>query len=330
MLWPATSLFAPSQLPDGFRDDHFCNCFTHARCSVVKRTSKLCRPVLGALSRIIIAFVMPSRLDQIVAATRRKIAQSRARADLRLLERQAQNHTPRGFRQILKTRSRSGFSIIAEMKKASPSRGLIRADFDPPKLARELELAGAAALSVLTEEEFFQGSLENLQQASASTQLPCLRKDFIVDDFQLLEARAYCADAVLLIVAALSAAELSTLAKAARNHGLDILCEVHDEDELQSAIDAGCDLIGVNSRDLRTFTVDLDTAFRLAASIPTNVVRVAESGIHSGADIARLRSAGYQAFLIGESLMKAPSPGDALRTLIAEASSGQWSVVSGQ
>jgi indole-3-glycerol phosphate synthase len=182
----------------------------------------------------------------------------------------------------------------------------------------------------LTDEEFFQGSLENLRLASASTRLPCLRKDFIVDEFQLLEARAYHADAVLLIVAALSAAELSTLANSARNHELDILCEVHDEEELKRAVDAGCDLVGINSRDLRTFTVDLETAFRLAPLIPKNVVRVAESGIHSGADVARLRAAGYQAFLIGESLMKAASPGDALRTLIAEASSGQWAVVSGQ
>lgn len=273
---------------------------------------------------------MPSRLDQIVATARRKIAQSRAGADLRLLERQAQNHTPRGLRQTLETRTRKGLAIIGEMKKASPSRGLLRADFDPARLARELESAGAAALSVLTEEEFFQGSLENLQQASASTQLPCLRKDFILDEFQLLEARAYGADAILLIVAVLSSAELSTLAHAARDRGLDVLCEVHDEHELQRAVDAGCDLIGVNSRDLRTFVVDLETAFRLAASIPKNVVRVAESGIHSGADIARLRAAGYQAFLIGESLMKAESPGDALRALIAEACSGRCSVVSGQ
>lgn len=271
---------------------------------------------------------MPSRLDQIVAATRRKIAHSRAGADLRQLERLAQNHTPRGFRGILEARSSHGFSIVAEIKKASPSRGLIRADFDPAKLARELEIAGAAALSVLTEEEFFQGSMDNLQLASASTHLPCLRKDFIVDEFQILEARAYCADAILLIVAALSASELSTLARRARDQELDILCEVHDERELQHAVDAGCDLIGVNSRDLRTFAVDLETAFRLAPLIPTNVVRVAESGIHSGADLARLRAVGYQAFLIGESLMKAKSPGDALRALIAVASSGQRLAVS--
>ena len=274
--------------------------------------------------------MMPSRLDQIVATTRRKIAQSRAGADLRLLERQAQNHTPRGFRRTIETMSRSGIAIIAELKKASPSRGLIRTDFDPARLARELELAGAAAISVLTEEESFQGSLENLQHASASTHLPCLRKDFIVDEFQLLEARAFCADAVLLIVAALSATELSTLARTARDHGLDVLCEVHDEEELRRAVDTGCDLIGVNSRDLRTLAVDLETTFRLAPLIPTNVVRVAESGIHSGADIARLRAIGYQAFLVGEELMKAESPADALRTLIAQANSGQWSVVSGQ
>lgn len=268
---------------------------------------------------------MPSKLDQIVAATRRKIARSQADADLRLFERQAQSHTPRGFRQNIERHD--GVAIIAEIKKASPSRGLIRADFDPARLAHELALAGAAALSVLTDEEFFQGSLQNLQQASASTQLPCLRKDFIVDEFQLLEARAYCADAVLLIVAALSAAELSRLARSARQHGLDILCEVHNEEELQRATDAGCDLIGVNSRDLRTFAVDLDTAFRLAPLIPKNVVRIAESGIHSGADIARLRAAGYQAFLVGEALMKANSPGSSLRALIAEASSGELSVV---
>jgi indole-3-glycerol phosphate synthase len=149
--------------------------------------------------------------------------------------------------------------------------------------------------------------------------LPCLRKDFIVDEFQLLEARAYGADAVLLIVAALSPAELVGLAMQTRDYDLDILCEVHDEEELQRALDAGCNLIGVNSRDLRTFAVDLKTALRIAGSIPQNVVGVAESGIHAGADIARLRAAGYHAFLIGESLMKAESPGKALKTLLAEA-----------
>src|SRR5256884_4047778 len=269
---------------------------------------------------------MPSSLDQIVAATRRRIAQCRARADFRLLERQAQNHAPRGFRQILEEGSRNGFSIIAEMKKASPSRGLVRSDFDPARLARELELAGAAALSVLTEEEFFQGSLDNLQQASASTQLPCLRKDFIVDEFQLLEARAYSADAVLLIVAALSQAELAKLVAGAAECSLDVLCEVHDIEELRRAVDAGCNLIGVNNRDLRTFKVDLQTAIRLAELIPEDATRVAESGIQTAGDIARLRAMGYDAFLIGESLMKAGSPGDALRALVGRALSTQASV----
>jgi indole-3-glycerol phosphate synthase len=262
---------------------------------------------------------MPASLDQIVAATRRRIAEMKPAADLRLLERQAGNHVPRGFRRGLESKSQNGIAVIAELKRASPSRGLIRSDFDSASLAKELEAAGAAALSILTDEEFFQGSLENLRRASASTKLPCLRKDFIVDEFQLLEARANGADAVLLIVAALSPEELELLAGRAREYGLDVLCEVHDEEELRRAEDAGCTLIGVNSRDLRTFKVDLQTAFRLADSIPKTALRVAESGINNGTDIARLRAAGYQAFLIGESLMKAKSPGEALKGLLAEA-----------
>jgi indole-3-glycerol phosphate synthase len=261
---------------------------------------------------------MPANLHQIVAATRRKLAETRQTADLPALERRAREHTTRGFRRALEARGRSGAAIIAELKKASPSRGLIRADFDPETLAKDLEEAGATALSVLTDAEFFQGSLENLRLASASTKLPCLRKDFLVDEFQILEARANGADAILMIVAALSQAELMTMVRRASDHGLDVLCEVHDEQELERAIDAGCNLIGVNSRDLRTFKVDLETAFRLAALIPKNVLAVAESGIRNGGDVARLCAAGYQAFLIGESLMKAESPGKALQVLLAE------------
>jgi indole-3-glycerol phosphate synthase len=262
---------------------------------------------------------MPSSLDQIVAATRRSVAETKPKADLRELERQAADHAPRGFRRALKSASEAGIAVIAELKKASPSRGVIRSDFNSENLAKELESAGAVALSVLTDAEFFQGSLENLRLASSKTNLPCLRKDFIVDEFQLLEARANAADAILLIVAALSDAELKVLARRAADYQLDVLCEVHEEVELQHAVDAGCGMIGVNSRDLRTFTIDLETAFRLAGLIPKNVLRVAESGIHNGADIAQLHSAGYQAFLIGESLMKAHSPGEALRALMAEA-----------
>ena len=262
---------------------------------------------------------MPASLDQIVAATRRRVAETKAGVDLRQLDRLARNHVPRGFRRSLESASSNGIAVIAELKRASPSRGLIRRDFNPVSLAQELESAGAAALSVLTDAEFFQGSLENLHRASASTKLPCLRKDFIIDEFQLLEARANGADAVLLIVAALSATELKRLARGAGEYNLDVLCEVHDQDELQHAVDAGCTLIGVNNRNLRTFQVDLETAIRLADSIPKNALRVAESGIHSGVDIARLHAAGYQSFLIGESLMKAKSPGEALKALLAEA-----------
>jgi indole-3-glycerol phosphate synthase len=262
---------------------------------------------------------MPVFLDQIVSATRRKVAEAKAATDLRELELRAEQHVPRGFRRVLEEKSRVGVAVIAELKKASPSKGLIRAEFCVEELAKELEAAGAAALSVLTDEEFFQGSLENLRLASAGVKVPCLRKDFIVDEFQLLEARANSADAVLLIVAALSNAELNRLALGARLNGLDVLCEVHDETELQRALDTGCDLIGVNTRDLRTFKVDVETAFRLAERLPKNVVRVAESGIGTGEDIARLRAAGYQAFLIGESLMRAERPGEALRELVASA-----------
>jgi indole-3-glycerol phosphate synthase len=268
---------------------------------------------------------MPVSLDQIVGATRGKVAAAKRTADLRELERRAEQHVPRGFRRALEEKSRAGVAVIAELKKASPSKGLIRAEFCAEELARELEAAGAAALSVLTDEEFFQGSLENLRMASAAVKVPCLRKDFIVDEFQLLEARANSADAVLLIVTALTNAELNRLAVGARLNGLDVLCEVHDEPELQRALDAGCDLIGVNTRDLRTFKVDAETAFRLAARLPKNVVKVAESGIRSSEDIARLRAAGYQAFLIGESLMRADSPGAALRALV---SSTQYPVPS--
>jgi indole-3-glycerol phosphate synthase len=269
---------------------------------------------------------MPVFLDQIITSTRRKVVEAKRGADLRELERRAEQHVPRGFRRALEEKSRAGVAVIAELKKASPSKGLIRAEFCVEELARELEAAGAAALSVLTDEEFFQGSLENLRLASAVVKVPCLRKDFIVDEFQLLEARANSADAVLLIVAALSNAELNRLALGARLNGLDVLCEVHNDDELQRALDAGCDLIGVNTRDLRTFEVDGETAFRLAERIPKNVVRVAESGIRSGEDVARLRAAGYQAFLIGESLMRAERPGEALRELVA---STQYRVPSG-
>ena len=274
--------------------------------------------MLSGSSRIITRFGV-SFLADIVAATRRRVVECRANSDLRELERQAAAHNPRGFRRALESASNSGVAVIAELKKASPSRGVIRRDFDPAKLAGELEQAGAAALSVLTDEEFFQGSLANLMTASSSTRIPCLRKDFIVDEFQILEARANRADAILLIVAALEQAELVSLVRRASEIDLDVLCEVHDEEQLQRALEADCNLIGVNNRDLRTFKISLETAFGLAERIPAGVFAVAESGIDSGADIARLRGAGYKGFLIGESLMRAKSAGEELKSLLAEA-----------
>jgi indole-3-glycerol phosphate synthase len=174
-------------------------------------------------------------------------------------------------------------------------------------------------LSVLTDEKFFQGSLENLRLASAAVGIPCLRKDFMVDEFQVLEARANAADAILLIVAALTDGELRTLRDSAKAHGLDVLCEVHDALELERALALDCECVGVNSRDLRTFEVSLDRACELAAKLPKSAVRVAESGIHTAADMRRLRAAGYEAFLIGESLMRQPHPGEALAQLLSEA-----------
>ena len=262
---------------------------------------------------------MTAYLDQIVAATRRRLSQGGGTANRLELEAAATKHVPRGFRRSLQAKAKNDVAVIAELKKASPSRGLIRDNFDPGTLARELEIAGAAGLSVLTDVEFFQGSLDNLRLASIATQLPCLRKDFIVDKIQIVEALAYGADAILLIVAALSETELIALAGHAQKFNLDVLCEVHDEEEVKRALDAGCDLIGVNSRDLRTFKVDLSAAIRLGEKISNNVVRVAESGIHTGQDIARLRAAGYDGFLVGESLMRALSPGEALCNLLKAA-----------
>jgi indole-3-glycerol phosphate synthase len=262
---------------------------------------------------------MESILQQIVSETRRRCAEPVLASRRSELERLAAQHRPRGLRKHLLQAAERGPAVIAELKKASPSRGLIRESFSAADLAVEMAEAGAAALSILTEEKHFQGSLENLRRASQSVSIPCLRKDFIVHPLQVLEARAYRGDAVLLIVAALSDAELKLLRGAARDLELDVLCEIHEQCELTRALDCGFDIIGVNNRDLRTFEVTLETSLRLNARIPLTALRVAESGINTAADIARLRSAGYQAFLIGESLMKQPSPGDALRSLLAGA-----------
>jgi indole-3-glycerol phosphate synthase len=260
-----------------------------------------------------------TKLDEILSVTRERVALSKQRADLRALESAAAAHVPRGFRRRLLAMSQLGPAVIAELKKASPSKGLLRSAFPVAELACQLARGGASALSVLTDEKFFLGSLASLCEASAATELPCLRKDFIVDEFQVLEARASHADAILLILSALDDETFHRLMERARSLDLDVLCEVHDQQELQRALEGGADIIGVNSRDLRTFQVNLNTVLELSTLIPNHVLRVAESGISSGAEIKDLHSFGYQAFLIGEALMRAEDPEKKLEQLLHDA-----------
>ena len=262
---------------------------------------------------------MRAALSDILAAARRRVDSARRNADLREVERLAEAHTPRGFRRALARKAADGVAVIAELKKASPSKGMIRGTLHIGGVAHQFEQAGAAALSVLTEEQFFHGELCDLAEASAATELPCLRKDFMVDEFQFLEALANRADAVLLILSVLSDVEFSCFHQRSRELGLDALCEVHDESELKRALDLGAEIIGVNNRDLRTFEVDLGTAERLAEKIPAGVLRIAESGIQDGNDIRRLRACGYDAFLIGETLMRANNAGAKLAQMLAQA-----------
>ncbi|AXC11355.1 Indole-3-glycerol phosphate synthase [Acidisarcina polymorpha] len=238
-------------------------------------------------------------------------------AHLPSLEALAAAHQPRGFAAALRRKSEYGPAIIAELKKASPSKGLIRPEFDVEFLAKSLERGGASCLSVLTEEKFFQGSLRNLELASSVTTLPCLRKDFIVDEFQILEARAHQADAILLIAAALEDGELRQFNDAAHRLGLDVLCEVHTAEELARVSDLGCDAYGVNNRDLVSFNVRLEVSLELAEKLPIGAVHVAESGIHTAEDLTRLRNAGFHAFLVGESLMRQADPGEGIAKLLA-------------
>ena len=266
---------------------------------------------------------MSTHLDSIVATTRATVAASKARVSAAELERLAADHQPRGFAAELRTRSVSGPAVIAELKKASPSKGLIRADFDVAWLAERYAAGGAAALSVLTDEPYFQGSLRNLELASGAVSLPCLRKDFTIDEYQLLEARAHRADAILLIAAALTNDEMLRFTRTAHALDLDVLCEVHTGAELDRvlALTEAPDAIGVNNRDLRTFEVRLETSLDLVSRIPSSVIRVAESGIAAAADVSRLRAAGFDAFLVGESLMRQPDPAAALLALLAQSES---------
>lgn len=260
-----------------------------------------------------------TKLDEILSATRERVARTKLEANLRKMEQEAAGHPPRGFRRRLQAMSQLGPAVIAELKKASPSKGVLRGTFPVGLLANQLARNGASALSILTDEQFFQGSLTNLIEASTATDLPCLRKDFIVDEFQILEARATHADAILLILAALDDATFRRLLDYAQSLELDALCEVHNIDELKRALDGGADTIGVNSRDLRTFDVNLHGLMEMVDSIPSHILRIAESGIEKGADIRDLHAAGYQAFLIGETLMRADDPGQRLQGLLQEA-----------
>jgi indole-3-glycerol phosphate synthase len=257
-------------------------------------------------------------LGKIVAATRERVQQRKHEFPIeRIL---AQAPTPGARRHFAPALREPGrVNVIAEFKRRSPSRGVIRDDLHPVAVAQAYEIGGAAALSVLTDEPFFGGSLQDLQEARAATLLPTLRKDFIVDAYQVREAWIAGADAVLLIAAVLDDAELVELHRVACELELDALVEVHDAHELRRALAAGASLVGVNSRDLRTMEVRLETALELAPQLPDDVVAVAESGIQSGADVQRLRAAGYDGFLIGERLMSAKDPGRALEELLKDA-----------
>jgi len=260
----------------------------------------------------------PDLLSAIVASVRRQVEVRREAEPLAGLERRAQARSPRGdaFRAALA--APGGPNVIAECKRRSPSRGMLCAQYDPATIAAGYQAAGAAAISVLTEPTFFDGSLEHLSAVRAAVSVPVLRKDFVVDEYQLFEARAAGADAVLLVVAALGAGALRRLARRAADLDLAALVEVHDMRELDTALEAGPALLGVNARDLRTLRIDPAVVSSLIDRIPPEVTAVAESGLRDAGEIRRLRAAGYRAFLVGERLMTAVAPGDALAALIGQ------------
>jgi indole-3-glycerol phosphate synthase len=257
---------------------------------------------------------VPDILARIVARKREELASPGPAPDE--LADLAQRVERRDFRAALE---RNPPAIISEIKKASPSKGILTTDFNPVRIAREYEQGGAAALSVLTDRSFFQGSLADLECARAAVKLPVLRKDFTLAEYHVLEAAAAGADAILLIAAILDERQIRDLRESAARWGMAALVEAHDERELDRAIAAGAGIIGVNNRNLTDFQVTLETSLRLAERIPAGVVRVSESGIHTAADVTRLRAAGYQAFLVGEHLMQAGRPAAALRALVTPA-----------
>lgn len=250
-------------------------------------------------------------LDEILETKRREVAEAKERCSLdQLRSMPAYAPARKGFAAALKREQ--GRAIIAEIKKASPSKGLIREHFEPELHARQYEQAGARCISVLTDESYFQGSLAILQAVRGHTELPLLRKDFTIDAYQITEARAYGADAILLIVAALGREELVALSAAAQEEGLDVLVEVHDSDEMAVALELGAELVGVNNRNLRTFETSLNTTRMLAPSVPDDVVLISESGLSHPHELGLLEAIGVNAFLIGETLMRYDDPGAGL------------------
>ena len=262
-------------------------------------------------------------LDRIVEARRESVAhRKRVLPEVALKIATQKVDPPRDFAGAL---SRDGYNIIAELKKASPSRGVIRADYAPASLGPALEAAGAAALSVLTEEDFFSGSLADLKAVRKVVQIPILRKDFIIDPWQVWEARAAGADSFLLITAILSDELMRELLELGRSLKMEPLVEVHSREELSRAIDAGARIIGVNNRDLRNFEVRLETSLDLIGAIPEECIAVSESGLRTHDDLVRLRDAGFDAFLVGEQVMKEADPRVPLRELIGAVGAGRMS-----
>jgi indole-3-glycerol phosphate synthase len=256
-------------------------------------------------------------LETIVAATRCTVRARRSRVPMTEVERRAAN-ARRGMSTLADALGEHApIAVIAECKRRSPSRGVLRAAYDPVAIARSYQAAGAAAISVLTEPSFFDGSLGHLAAVRESVDLPLVRKDFVVDEYQIVEARAAGADAVLLIAAALDEHTLARLHACARDLGLDVLVEVHERGELARAVGAGARIIGANHRNLRTLEMDVRLSEALAADLPAGVLLVAESGLKTGEDLQRLSRLGYRAFLVGEHLMASPDPGEALRSLLA-------------
>jgi indole-3-glycerol phosphate synthase len=256
-------------------------------------------------------------LETIVAATRRIVEVRQATEPIAALAERAHAVTSHRGRFYDALAGTNRLNVIAECKRRSPSKGVLRAEYDPVAIATAYEEAGAAAISVLTEPTFFDGSLEHLTAVRAAVEVPLLRKDFVVSEYQLLEAKVAGADAVLLIVSALRPAELKVLHDHARRHGLDVLVEVHDARELDIAIDVGARIIGVNNRNLRTLEVDVHASDELIARMPGEVIAVSESGLRTSDDLVRLRNLGYRAFLIGERFMTAADPGAELTELLA-------------